>query len=106
VLVDEPSPSVRSYASYDAARHVYVVVLINLDENSSAAVDLSIDGVRGGDHYKMTQYSKAIYDETRNNGPWNAPISTSGASWSVPLKMTLPPWSTTAYTLVARASGN
>ena len=103
VLIDNPTPALRTYASYNAAQHRYVVCLINLDENNDKTVRLTVDGIPGGPGYKMLQYSKKIYDETRDNGPWNGPISKSGDSWKSPVFVTLPPWSITTYTLMANA---
>jgi len=96
--VDDSSSTVRSYASYNPAMHQYVVVVINLDGGSSAQAKLSIDGVGGGGEYQTIQYSKDIYDDTKDNGPWAPPISRSFGFWRFPLDVSVPPWSMTAYT--------
>jgi hypothetical protein len=98
VAVDSPSPTVRAYASVDEEHHRYVVMMINLDQTAEALVRLSIEGVTHGKHARSMQYSKAIYDETKNNGPWKPPSSYSLEEWKLPMSIKLPAWSMTTYT--------
>jgi hypothetical protein len=101
VAVDSPSSSVRAYASIDGEHHRCVVMLINLDQAAEASVRLSIEGVTHGRHARWMQYSKAIYDETKNNGPWKPPSSSALEEWKLPMSIELPAWSMTTYTFDA-----
>jgi hypothetical protein len=101
VAVESPLPNVRTYASIDELHRHYVVMMINLDQTAEAAVRLSIEGVTHGEHARSMQYSKAIYDESKNNGPWKEPSSYSLGAWHLPMVIKLPPWSMTTYTFDA-----
>lgn len=101
VTADSSLPTVRAYASIDERRRRYVVMMINLNPNDEVAVHLGIEGVTHGEHARSMQYSKAIYDDSKNNGPWMPPSSYSLEAWKLPMTIKLPPWSMTTYTFDA-----
>jgi len=84
------APVVCAYAATHGSG--YAVVLFNVDENASHAVNVGVDGLASGSGAAITTYGKAQYDDSRNN-VWTGPTSQSVGAWQHTLPVTLPPWS-------------
>ncbi|HEY2856852.1 MAG TPA: hypothetical protein VGJ21_00375 [Terracidiphilus sp.] len=68
------------------------VVLFNLNETAGEPVQIALSAQTTSSGVKMTTYSKAIYDKTKND-VWDPPTVTNLGAKSLPLTLTLPPWS-------------
>jgi hypothetical protein len=82
--------NVRAYAATHSGGTA--LVLFNLDENASAPVTVTLTGKSTSSDVQVTTYSKAIYDLTQNNA-WDPAATTDMGSQSLPLSLTLAPWS-------------
>ncbi len=74
------------------------MVLFNLNETTSETVQVTLTGVSNSSDVSLITYDKAIYDETDptyNNGNplWAPPTTKDMGSQSLPLTLTLTPWS-------------
>jgi len=68
------------------------LVLFNLNELASEAVVVTLNGQSTTSGGTITTYSKALYDQSKSN-VWAAPTTTTISSQSLPLTLTLDPWS-------------
>ena len=68
------------------------LVLFNRNENSSETVQLTLTGKSSATSVTVETYNKAIYDLSQSD-VWNAPTTTSLGAQSLPLTLTLTPWS-------------
>jgi len=81
---------VRAYAATNNGGTA--LVLFNLNENTSQTVSVSLSGQTSSAGVTMQTYSKAIYDQSQTN-VWAGPTSTSLGAQSLPMNVTLAPWS-------------
>jgi hypothetical protein len=68
------------------------LVLFNLNQTASEAAAITLSGQSATTGGTVTTYSKAIYDQSKTN-VWAAPTTTTISSQSLPLTLTLDPWS-------------
>jgi hypothetical protein len=68
------------------------LVLFNRNENSSETVQINVSGKSSSTSVTETTYDKAIYDLSENND-WAPPTTTNLGAQSLPLTLTLAPWS-------------
>ncbi len=70
------------------------LVLFNRNETNSETVQIQLTGKTSSSSVTVETYNKALYDETDATTPvWAAPTTTSLGSQSLPLTLTLTPWS-------------
>jgi hypothetical protein len=81
---------VRAYAATHSGGEA--LVLFNDNETTSETVQLNLTGVTSSSSVTVETYDKAIYDETEN-AVWAAPTTTDLGAQSLPLTLTLTPWS-------------
>jgi hypothetical protein len=84
------NPTVRAYAATHSGGTA--LVLFNLDGSASAQVNVKLSTQSSSTGVKVITYSKAIYDTSRNN-KWDPPTTTDMGAQSLPLSLTLAPWS-------------
>ena len=85
---------VRAYAATHSGGTA--LVLFNLNQTVSAQVTVTLSTENNSSDVTMMTYSKAIYDQTNpaNANPvWAPPTSTDMGAQSLPLTLTLAPWS-------------
>jgi hypothetical protein len=68
------------------------LVLFNLNETTSEPVLVTLPGQGATSGVTVETYSKAIYDQSQSD-VWAAPTTTSLGSQTLPLTLTLDPWS-------------
>jgi hypothetical protein len=83
---------VRAYAATQGTGTA--VALFNTSETASASVTVSIGSQASSGSVVETVYDKAIYDRSKN-GVWAGPATTKLGAVTLPLTVTLSPWSTT-----------
>jgi predicted heme/steroid binding protein len=85
-------PDVRAYAATHSGGTA--LVLFNLNETMSEPVTVSLSNQNASAGVTVITYDKAIYDQTNSANPVWAPPSTSDmGTQSLPLTLTLTPWS-------------
>jgi hypothetical protein len=68
--------------------------LFNRNETTSQTVQVTVTGMTSAAGVTETTYNKALYDETDATTPvWAAPTTTSLGTVSLPMTLTLTPWS-------------
>ena len=82
---------VRAYAATHSGGTA--LVLFDVNETTSETVSVTVNGEATSPSVTVITYSKSIYDATQNDGPWDAPTSTNMGSQTLPLSLTLAPWS-------------
>lgn len=88
-VTGDPS-NVRAYAATNNGGTA--LVLFNLSEVVSEPVTVTLSVETASSDVTVVTYSKAIYDQSQND-VWAAPTSTDMGSQSLPLTLTLDPWS-------------
>jgi hypothetical protein len=88
--VNGDAADVRAYAATHSGGTA--VVLFNLSPNASLPVKLTLSSQSASTGVQISTYSKAIYDNSKNNA-WDAPVSTDLGAQTLPLNLTLDPWS-------------
>jgi hypothetical protein len=83
---------VRAYAATQGTGTA--VALFNTSETTSATVTLSVGNQALSGSVVETVYDKAIYDRSKA-GVWAGPVSAKLGALSLPLRLTLNPWSIT-----------
>jgi hypothetical protein len=68
------------------------VVLFNLSETTSKDVKVTLSAQTTSSDVQVITYSKAIYDTSKNN-KWDPPTTKDMGAQSLPLKLSLDPWS-------------
>ncbi len=68
------------------------LVLFNRNENNSETVQINVSGKTTSTSVTETTYDKAIYDLSQSDD-WAPPTTTSLGAQSLPLTLTLAPWS-------------
>ena len=81
---------VRAYAATHSGGTA--VVVFNLNETASETVEVIIAGKSSSPDVQEYTYDKAIYDLSRND-EWNGPNTADLGAQSLPLTLTLTPWS-------------
>jgi hypothetical protein len=81
---------VRAYAATHSGGTA--LVLFDVNETASESVSITVTGETTSPGVTVITYSKSIYDATQNND-WNPPTTTNMGSQSLPLSLTLAPWS-------------
>jgi hypothetical protein len=81
---------VRAYAATHSGGTA--VVLFNLNQTGTEAVEVTLSAQSSSSDVQVITYSKAVYDDSKNN-KWDPPTTTDMGSQSLPLKLTLDPWS-------------
>jgi hypothetical protein len=89
-IVVGDTTDVRAYAATHSGGTA--LVLFNLNQTASEAVVIALSGQSSTTGGTVTTYSKAIYDQSKTN-VWAAPTTTTISSQSLPLTLTLDPWS-------------
>ncbi|HTW80712.1 MAG TPA: hypothetical protein VME23_14290 [Terracidiphilus sp.] len=83
---------VRAYAATHSGGTA--LVLFNVNETTSETVQVTVDGEGSSPDVKVITYDKSIYDQTDAATPvWAPPTTTDMGSESIPLTLTLTPWS-------------
>jgi hypothetical protein len=85
--------NVRAYAATNGGGTA--LVLFNLNENANAPVTISLSGLSSATTVTVETYDKAIYDmsNTATTNTWAAPTTTNLGAQSLPLTLSLTPWS-------------
>lgn len=81
---------VRAYAATHSGGTA--LVLFNVNQTNSESVSVTVNGEASSPGVTVITYSKSIYDATQNQN-WNPPSTTSMGAQSLPLTLTLSPWS-------------
>ena len=81
---------VRAYAATSSGGTA--LVLFNLNETTSAPVTVTLSAQNSATSVTVETYSKAIYDQSQT-GVWAAPTTSNLGAQSLPLSLTLDPWS-------------
>ncbi len=68
------------------------LVLFNLNEDTSEPVEIALSRQNSSAGVTVTTYSKSIYDDSQNN-KWDPPTTKKMGAQSLPLTLTLDPWS-------------
>jgi len=89
---------VVAYAATHSAKSATALVLFNMNESSSVPVAISMSGESASSDITEYTYSKALYDESNASSPiWAAPTSSDLGVQSLPLSVTLAPWSMNVF---------
>jgi hypothetical protein len=88
--------NVRAYAA--TSNGGTVLVLFNLNQSAVAPVSLSLSAQTTSSDVVVETYSKALYDQSKNN-VWAEPTSTDLGAKTLPLSLTLDPWSMNVVTI-------
>jgi hypothetical protein len=97
VSVSSALPSVRAYAAQQGAG--YTLMLFNLDENNATTITVGIANAPAKSYSgSMTTYDKAIYDQSET-GVWAPPTTQTMGTVTLPLTVTVQPWSMNVITL-------
>ncbi|UWZ81650.1 hypothetical protein [Occallatibacter riparius] len=82
--------NVRAYAATHSGGTA--LVLFNLNGTASEDVKITLSAQSSSSDVQVITYSKAIYD-TSKNGKWDPPVTKDMGPQSLPVKLTLDPWS-------------
>jgi len=83
---------VRAYAATHSGGTA--LILFNLNETTSETVAVTVNGESNSSDVKVITYDKSIYDQTDSATPvWAGPNTTDMGGQSIPLTLTLTPWS-------------
>jgi hypothetical protein len=97
VTVSNTLPNVRAYAAQQGTG--YALMLFNLDESNAATITIGVAKAPASSWLaEMTTYDKALYDQSLSK-VWAAPTTTRLTPITLPLVVTLPPWSMNVVTL-------
>ena len=94
--VSGDTTNVRAYAATHSGGTA--LVLFNLNETSSESVQVNLTNVTSSTAVTVQTYDKAIYDQSES-GVWAAPSTTTLGAQSMPLTLTLTPWSMNVVTI-------
>jgi len=86
--------NVRAYAA-TASGGGTALVLFNLNENANAPVTITLSGLSSASAVSVETYDKAIYDMSNpaTTNTWAPPVTTNLGAQSLPLTLSLTPWS-------------
>jgi hypothetical protein len=92
---------VRAYAA--TSNGGTALVLFNLNETTSQPVTVTLSGQTSASSVNVTTYDKALYDlsgsptgtppDSSGTSTWAAPTTTSLGTQTLPMTLTLTPWS-------------
>lgn len=83
---------VRAYAATHSGGTA--LVLFNVNETNSVSVTVTVNGESNSPGVTVITYDKSIYDQTNSVTPvWAGPTTTDMGPQSIPLSLTLTPWS-------------
>jgi hypothetical protein len=88
--VSGDTANIRAYAA--SSNTGTALVLFNLNETTSEAVAVTVNGQSRSSGVTLQFYDKAIYDQSQNN-VWAGPTTTTLGTQALPLTLTLTPWS-------------
>lgn len=91
VTLGGASSDLRAYALTQTGGGT-ALVLFNVNETASLPVTITVNGVASSSSVILNVYDKKIYDASKNN-VWTAPWEDKLGARSLPLKLTLAPWS-------------
>lgn len=95
--VSSALPNVRAYADQQGSG--YGLMLFNLDEYNPATIYIGIANAPAKSYTgSITTYDRAIYDQSQT-GLWAAPATQNLGTVTLPLAITMPPWSMNVITL-------
>ena len=83
---------VRVYAATSNGGTGTALVVFNLNETASEPIAIALSKQSASSNVIIETYSKAIYDQSKNN-VWAAPTKSVLGAQSLPLALTLDPWS-------------
>ncbi len=85
--------NVRAYAATNSGGTA--LVLFNLNENANAPVTITLSGLSSATTVTVETYDKAIYDMSNpaTTDTWAPPVTTSLGAQTLPLTLSLAPWS-------------
>ncbi len=86
---------VRAYAA--TSNGGVAIVVFNLNETSSETVTLQLTGHSSSSAVSVLTYDKSLYDQSETN-VWAGPTTTNLGAQSLPLTVTLAPWSMNVVT--------
>ena len=86
--------NVRAYSA-TASGGGTALMLFNLDENANAPVTVTLSGLSSATSVTVETYDKAIYDMSNpaTTNTWAPPVTTSLGAQTLPLTLSLAPWS-------------
>jgi hypothetical protein len=91
-------PDIRAYAATHSGGTA--LVLFNLNQTASEPVTVTLSNQSASTGVTVTTYDKAIYDQTNSASPvWADPTSTDLGAQTLPLTLTLTPWSMNVVTI-------
>jgi len=91
-------PDIRAYAATHSGGTA--LVLFNLNETVSEPVTVTMSNQSASTDVTVMTYDKAIYDQTNSANPvWAAPTTTDLGAQTLPLTLTLTPWSMNVVTI-------
>jgi hypothetical protein len=88
--VNGDTANIRAYAA--SSNTGTALVLFNLNETTSEAVAVTVNGQSRSSGVTLQFYDKTIYDQSQNN-VWAGPSTTTLGTQALPLTLTLTPWS-------------
>jgi hypothetical protein len=88
--VSGDTTNVRAYSATNSGGTA--LVLFNLSQSVSEPVVVSLSSQSSSSDVSVETYSKALYDQSQNN-VWAAPTTTDLGAQTLPLSITLDPWS-------------
>jgi len=93
--VSGDTTDVRAYAATHSGGAATALVLFNLNETTSEPVVVTLSGQTSVSTVTVETYDKALYDQSNPAGTntWAAPTTTTITSPTLPLTLTLTPWS-------------
>ena len=91
-------PDIRAYAATHSGGTA--LVLFNLNQTMSEPVTVTLSNQGASTGVTVLTYDKAIYDQTNSATPvWGAPTTSDLGAQSLPLTLTLTPWSMNVVTI-------
>lgn len=91
-------PDIRAYAATHSGGTA--LVLFNLNQTTSEPVTLTLSNQSASTDVTVMTYDKALYDQTNSATPvWAAPTTSDLGAQSLPLTLTLTPWSMNVVTI-------
>lgn len=91
-------PDIRAYAATHSGGTA--LVLFNLNQTTSEPVTVTLSNQSASTDVTVMTYDKALYDQTNSTTPvWAAPTTTDLGAQTLPLTLTLTPWSMNVVTI-------
>jgi hypothetical protein len=97
ISVSSALPNVRVYAAQQGAG--YALMIFNLDQNNATTITVGVANAPVKSYSaNMTTYDKTIYDQSQT-GVWAGPTTQALRTVTLPLTVTLQPWSMNVITI-------